>query len=188
MQRHLNSIEDPVLDQRLASATLVCWLRTRQLYRLPGEADQWAAWRTGDAAASARCTARWRQRVLEPAQAEGRTVRAVHVVHTPMTPYMRFRMDCYWFTMGANEQVKMIVQAPGRWPQGVPRQDVLLADGPGDAGLVLLPHWTEGQGHLERAELTDEPQTVAWAREMCRRAWEHPLGRLLNALPLPYEG
>lgn len=187
MQRHLSALDDPEITERAAGARLVCWLRTRQLYRLPGEADLWAAWRTGDAAASARCTGPWRQQVLGPARSQGRTVRAVHVAYTPLTPYMRFRMDCYWYTMGAGEQVKLLVQQPGRWPQGVPRHDVLLLDGPGNAGAVVRPQWSEG-GHLEHVQLTDDPEAVAWGREMCRRAWEHPQGRLLNALPLPYEG
>ncbi|MFD3684895.1 DUF6879 family protein [Nocardiopsis sp. NPDC058631] len=96
----------------------------------------------------------------------GRHFRRVHVVHEPLTDYLRF--ECVWAyrsNVKAGEDVNILPVGEGSWPEGIPRSDYWLFD---SHRLVRMNYTPEGT--MLTPELVFDPEEVVRANAIRDRA------------------
>ncbi len=109
---------------------------------------------------------RW-QGLVSAHVAAGRSCRRVHVVHEPLSDYLRYELaGPYTRSALAGEQIRLCVVEPGAWPDGVPDYDFWLFD-----DEVWVMDYDQA-GRFERLHIDDDPAQVAAHRQGAATAWD----------------
>lgn len=132
-------------------------LETLQQYAVDYEAEQYREFqRTGVLDHS---PGHYQRIVAEHSQA-GRSLRRVHIIEHPRTPYLDFEIAVYEINARAGEDIRIIPTVSGEWPSDIPRQrDFWLFD---DSDLWVMIY--DDQGRFVAAEQITEPNTITQHR------------------------
>jgi hypothetical protein len=105
----------------------------------------------------------WREpwkRFVRKARAAGKQMARVHVVTEPLTPYLRFELECaYPANVEAGEAV-LILERPVAGSLDLPSRDYWLFD---SAQAALMDY--DSAGNWLNVEIADDPATIAF---LCR--------------------
>lgn len=151
-----------------AASRSVFRLETLQTYRGSGE-DEWiAAFHAGSPAPPPDPAQDDYEAIVAALRGRGGAWRRVHVVHEPLSDYVRYELAwAYALNVAAGEDIRIITTAPGKWPGGVPRLDFWLVD-----DTVYVPRYAADGTWLG----TVEPPQVTWRTGVAHRwraaAWQ----------------
>lgn len=147
-------------------------LEACQVYDVPFEADQVAAFRRGEPLPDTPAVVDSRQVITELTRA-GRRLWRVHLVDLPLSDYLRYELAAYEANAAAGEEIYLANRVASPDLDEL-RDDFALFD---DAAVVWFRY--DGGGRLLGYEYDDAPATV----ERCRAArdlaarWAVPLQR-----------
>src|SRR6266536_4703972 len=114
-------------------------LETRDRYTVDSDAGNVARYLAGEPAPSMDVKGPWLQR-LERERMEGKRRTRVHVLHSPLSDYLRY--ECEWgyvYTAAAGEEIHILDLAEVPRPADIVDEDFLLLD---DAHVVVV-HYDE---------------------------------------------
>lgn len=119
---------------------------------------------------------RW-QALISDHIAAGRECRRVHVVHEPLSEYLRYEIaGPYARSAAAGEDIRLAVTAAGAWPDNVPRYDFWLFD----SEVWVMDY--DPAGRFERLHVDDDPAVVAEHQHAAEAAWT------VARVPVPVTG
>ena len=154
---------DEVLDLFDGFETSMYRLETLQAYDVEYERGRYEAFLTGEQVDVT--PGPWQARIRRH-RAAGRTVERVHVVHEPLTDYLRYEMaTAYRLGAAAGERIVILPTVPGHWPTDIPPQDYWLFD---DHDLWVMKY--DDLGQFIAAEHRTEPTEIQDAVEGRRAA------------------
>ncbi|WP_340561465.1 DUF6879 family protein [Streptomyces sp. GSL17-111] len=143
-------------------------LETRDVYAIPGEGEEFRAWRAGEDPRRVPRGAWWNafHDAVADAVSRGVAVRRARVVSAPLSEYIRYEHACTYQNVEAGEDV--------RWLPRSNASDLLL---PGndlwifDDRLIRFA-WFSGDGELVGQSLVDDLDVVKRHAEAFRAVWE----------------
>ncbi|MGH3827845.1 MAG: DUF6879 family protein [Pseudonocardiaceae bacterium] len=157
-------------------------LETLSAYEVPSEGSDFARYLAGEPAPSPERHQRWLDRLADEVF-RGLRRRRVHVVHLPLSNYLRF--ECEWsYALNPYEDIRILVLA-------TERTDLqrLVDDAGGDFYLVDDEHLIRMRYTTENqplgAEVDSSPAVVAVCRRIADVLWSgaEPFGRWWAAHP-----
>lgn len=157
MRRRISSLTDPGFQAEFGGLTR-SWFRleTLQAYVAPGEIGPLAAFQAGEPVPFDAADEAW-SAMIAGHVSSGRTLRRVHVIEEPLSPYVRFELAvAYTAGLAGGEDIRVVPVRRGQWPTGVPREDFWLFD----AARVWRMFY-DVDGRPLGAELDDDPAVVA---------------------------
>ncbi|MGH8885540.1 MAG: DUF6879 family protein [Egibacteraceae bacterium] len=153
-------------------------LETLQEYRVPFEAEQFAAFLEGRPMPPDPEIATFHQRVRE-AVAAGKWIGRVHIVDLPLTDYLRYEIACYHDTVAAGEDIRIARRDayPGLADL---TEDFLIVD---DEIVLFIRYSPDGQ--VIGRERSDDPADVGTYAAQRDFVLEHavPLDEFVASLP-----
>lgn len=157
-------------------------LETLSAYEVASEGSDFARYLAGDPGPNAERRQRWRDRLADEVS-QGLHRRRVHVVHLPLSDYLRF--ECEWsYALNPHEDIRILALSTER-----PDLQRLLDDAGGDFYLVddehlIRMHYTPDNRPLG-AEADSSPTVVAAYRRIADVLWSEaePFERWWTAHP-----
>jgi hypothetical protein len=163
------------------SFTRSAWrLELHPVYTMPQEADSFNRWRAGERLPDG-YRSPWMERVAGY-RASGRSIGRVHVVHRPLSEYIRFEFDWYYRNhVKAGEDIG-ILDLTGKPDPGLPDHDFWLFDEHQVVKMLYRPDGTQiGRELVERPEIDAYLRWKAMACSSATPALEYWAGLEGNA-------
>lgn len=141
-------------------------METRERYTVDTDAGNVARYLGGEPAPSMAVKGPWLER-LRQERVEGRHRSRVHIVHSPLSDYLRYEFEWgYTYTVAAGEEISILDLATTTRPTDVPDEDFLILD---DVHVVLMHYDRDdrfvGAEPLPRSDLATyrRRRDAAWA-------------------------